>query len=492
MDVKKNILNLIANAQYDSYLFYAIERLVLTMLKEYSKEQGKEIKTNVTNKNFVYDAFFPNGVDDLKGKIAVEIKNTIYIDSIPRSIKNLITKINKISNKRKAIDILLVIIVNEVPLSINDKIISLKENQNFDIKIWDINKVAEICNKYEEKFKKIYNNINMFLLDDTLNNSFTEENDSYNVRNSEYINRIKTEYANEKLVLFLGAGISVDAGIPSWNDLITELFVKMVEGKMNETKTKMGRSKDRIVSSIIKQNESWPLIQVRYLQEAYKGNLKKNVSDILYKKSSNSSALLTEIAKLCIPNRKKIGIQAIVNYNFDDLIEINLKEKGIEYCSVYGEGMKPNDSEIGVYHVHGFIPQNEDDYDRVSDSMLVFSEDGYHTLNQEPYNWSNLIQLDYLINKSCLFIGLSMTDPNLRKLLKIANDKRLVSGSEINHYAIMRKFKIDKKRIKNIEPIERFEKINDIMQEHLFNAIGVKIIWINDFSEIPEILKQIK
>ena len=127
--------------------------------------------------------------------------------------------------------------------------------------------------------------------------------------------------------------------------------------------------------------------------------------------------MLTEIAKLCIPNRKKIGIQAIVNYNFDDLIEINLKEQSIEYCSVYGEGMKPNDSEIGVYHVHGFIPQNEDDYDRVSDSMLVFSEDGYHTLNQEPYNWSNLIQLDYLINKSCLFIGLSMTD-QFKKIIK--------------------------------------------------------------------------
>ena len=88
-----------------------------------------------------------------------------------------------------------------------------------------------------------------------------------------------------------------------------------------------------------------------------KTNLEDLVRAILYKSATNSSKLLKEIVQLCVPNRGKTGIQAIINYNFDDLIEKNLEELRVKYRSIYSDGIKPNSDELGIYHVHGFLPQ---------------------------------------------------------------------------------------------------------------------------------------
>ena len=42
---------------------------------------------------------------------------------------------------------------------------------------------------------------------------------------------------------------------------------------------------------------------------------------------------------------------------------------------------------------------------------VVFSEDAYHSQFMEPFSWSNLIQLNKLGQSTCLFVGLSLTDP---------------------------------------------------------------------------------
>jgi hypothetical protein len=54
------------------------------------------------------------------------------------------------------------------------------------------------------------------------------------------------------------------------------------------------------------------------------------------------------------------------------------------------------------------------------ENQIVFSEDSYHDQFVDPFSWSNLTQLNKFTQNTCLFIGLSMTDPNLRRLLDVA------------------------------------------------------------------------
>ena len=98
-----------------------------------------------------------------------------------------------------------------------------------------------------------------------------------------------------------------------------------------------------------------PLIQTRFLKISFKENFNESVREILYKNVVETSGLLEEIGQLCIPNRGKLGIRAIINYNFDDLIEKNLKRLRVKHQSIYAEAMHPDLDALGVYHVHGFF-----------------------------------------------------------------------------------------------------------------------------------------
>ena len=58
-------------------------------------------------------------------------------------------------------------------------------------------------------------------------NSFSAEKQKEKQR--ELIEALSQVYAKEELVLFLGAGVSIDAGIPSWRDLVKRLLINMIQ-----------------------------------------------------------------------------------------------------------------------------------------------------------------------------------------------------------------------------------------------------------------------
>ena len=78
------------------------------------------------------------------------------------------------------------------------------------------------------------------------------------------------------------------------------------------------------------------------MRNGFENDFEELVRDILYKSAVDTSDLLEEIGQLCIPNRGKLGVRAIINYNFDDLVEKNLKRLRVKYHSIYGEGMIPD------------------------------------------------------------------------------------------------------------------------------------------------------
>jgi len=69
------------------------------------------------------------------------------------------------------------------------------------------------------------------------------------------------------------------------------------------------------------------------------------------------------------------------------------------------------------------------------DISLIFSEEDYNKIYSDAYSWSNLAQLNSFRDNTCLFIGCSLTDPNLRRLLDVAAR----SGEKPRHYAFLKK-----------------------------------------------------
>ncbi len=492
MDIRETLLEFAnsqaINSQAIMYSYMAVERLIVIMMEDYLKCQGKRLfsKNEVTHGTF--DMVLPDGIDNDESCIAAEIKMFRYKQANLEAIYHIM---HRFSSKRDEFDKLLLISVIELSERVKQLIENRRKQLDIELILWDINDLVRIFSKNEKLFAETYNNLNTVFLKDTINNGISRNNSTYLEKRKKYVEQLQTQYKNDNIVLFLGAGASNEAKIATWNTLISELFVALIDRQLSENNIQIEEEdKRKIVEELINQNGSSPLLQTRFLRNGFESDFEELVREILYKNASDSSDLLEEIGQLCIPNRGKLGVRAIVNYNFDNLIEKNLKRLRIKYHSIYGEGMVPDADELGIYHVHGFLPQEKENYDNLAKSLLVFSEEGYHKLMLEPYNWANISQLNYMINNTCLFIGLSMTDPNMRRLLEVAAQKRTENDGECQHYAIMKRFKI--KDVDKSNSIESFERVNETLQESFFKELGVNVLWIDEFSDIPTILKQIK
>ena len=118
---------------------------------------------------------------------------------------------------------------------------------------------------------------------------------------------------------------------------------------------------------------------------------------------------------------------------------------------------------------------------------LIFSEEDYHKVYRDAYCWSNLAQLNYLREHTCLFIGCSLTDPNLRRLLDVARR----NNEKPRHFAFLRRNNVANNGKVDQKALELYKDIDASLRERYYAALGLNIIWIDNFDEIPQILRSL-
>ena len=327
--------------------------------------------------------------------------------------------------------------------------------------------------------------------------------------------KIQKHYQRGDLLLVLGAGVSLDHGLPDWNTLLQRLLLSTIATESDDASSKAPLLA-KIFASVFSPD---PLIAARYLSLHFKKEKKKDplafvkaIREALYENESVSrdSALMSEIVKFCIAAGKTPNLDSIITYNYDNIVEQHLDELdlGVPYSSIFHQGMHAQKNALPIYHVHGFLPP---DGPLTEKNKLVLSEELYHEQYTDVYHWSNLVQLTKFREKNCLFIGSSFTDPNLRRLLDIANKMR--GGKTISHYMFKKKYDEDRVRQSLLDlakdPKNNFDK-NDaralrdkktvtelikIMANHESSdaqSFGVGIIWIDDWDAIPNHLREIR
>ena len=304
----------------------------------------------------------------------------------------------------------------------------------------------------------------------------------------EKITLLKDALIDNQLTLVCGAGVSRDSSIPDWNDLLVNI---LNEAFFNDA-SNVSRSKilaEDLLSLMPQSN----LILGKYLRLVLKNDFEKVVQKHLYSYYNQDrdfeSAMMVQgheiinyaletnmmkaIVELARPKRRGKRLESIITFNFDDLIECALSKHNIEYCSIWKEGQIYGIDALPIFHVHGFLPNQRE----IDSPNLVFSEEAYHSQFIDPYSWSNLIQLNTFSTNICLFVGLSLSDPNLRRLLDISWRR----NQRCKHYIIMRK----------TPQKSRTDEIATMLFEQDANSLGLNVIWCSDFSEIPSILSSI-
>jgi len=298
------------------------------------------------------------------------------------------------------------------------------------------------------------------------------------------INNLNQSFHKGDLSLFCGAGISYDAGIPTWNMLLKSLLKEIYSNNTNTPDMDI-----RLANIFQKKINVSPLILAQYLKLLLGKKFKATVRESLYKNCNDRSDTIDEIVELIRPKRNRKNIISVITFNFDDILEEKLEKEKIEFKSIFTEGERLTETEFPVYHPHGFLPRNKR---LTTKNEIVFSEDAYHSQFIDPFSWGNLVQLNHLNNNTCLFIGISLTDPNMRRLLDVSirkNGKR-----EKNHYIIKKRYKLsDIYSEKEIETIKDDKMISIIenIEEQDANELGFNVIWLDEYEEIPGILREI-
>lgn len=287
--------------------------------------------------------------------------------------------------------------------------------------------------------------------------------------------RAAKQFAEGPVSFFLGAGVSCSANLPKWEDLLKSLLdypaIKEGTGIF---------SKDYDI--LIKECGCSSIITGRYIQKQYeeKGlKVEDAIFDIFYKKKHpSSSTLIKELCRLIKDNQTRV--KGIITYNYDDLIEHELDAAGVKNYPVCNNNTPENI--FPICHVHGIIDRNKN-----YNSDIVLSETEYHDIYRRAYHWSNVEQLHALQRSNCFFIGLSMMDPNLRRLLDIVQGEygdRDSNRGNMPHFAFIRQKDVGEKLGDNAAVFrDRFEG--------MLKSLGVYVIWYDDYSDLPVLIKEL-
>ncbi len=151
-----------------SYL--AFETYVIETLQKYVKNQNKSLL--IKNDNGLFDAYLPDGIDEIDEPINVEIK---YFDTPKKnvyfqSLLNLATKINKAEEGA----ILLILGTDFTEKSIDSMMNMLNGRTEKKIYIWSLSTFNDKTQGFRDGDFENIKNLNSVLVDAAINNEDTQ------------------------------------------------------------------------------------------------------------------------------------------------------------------------------------------------------------------------------------------------------------------------------------------------------------------------------
>jgi len=333
-------------------------------------------------------------------------------------------------------------------------------------------------------------------------------------------------------VLFLGAGISLEYGIPTWRDLVVDLLFERTarSRRMGDLPPAYRRALGRWLTEYFDYDLTVlaRVIRQDLLREHRRkfGGVEDSEKDFLEKVRSRLYATLRNldadghsserprtsleaVADLLQASRTDHNIPVVVTFNFDNLLELELMQRGIVTRTITNAGRRSAQG-LPIIHPHGCLPVEGP----IGSDPIVFTEQDYHQLTDVAYHWAPTTIVSLLRQYTVLFVGLSMADPHLRRLL----DACRTPGGIPQHWHVQRRHTVSQPQMdvvkNNVEryadqwairlgaesegiPIDLEEALRSTLRQadtydrEVLESMGTKTIWLEEFSDLPQLLDRI-
>lgn len=253
--------------------------------------------------------------------------------------------------------------------------------------------------------------------------------------------------------VFVGAGVSMAAGYPSWSKLLKEIGEELG----------------------VDSNDVQDLTALAQWSIRETGG-QSRVREVIYKEISPKRDIPPAVEILA-----RLPVRHIWTTNYDTLIERAFDEINRPHQSVSsGPGLARRLAQRGatrIYKMHGCVTAVDD---------VVISTDDYELYRSRRGQFLPLFQA-HLTGMSMLFIGISFTDPNIKHVLSLIRESFIDAPPE--HFAIVR-------------PPQRSDYTSNktyqarLTQHRLWakdlQRYGLKAVEVERYDEIPELLREIE
>lgn len=254
-----------------------------------------------------------------------------------------------------------------------------------------------------------------------------------------------------RLVLVLGAGVSMGFGLPNWDTLTSRIAkhtgIEVAPGLSNEDIAEV------VLRTYFKEDEIAFAECVRsVLYENYDTSLQA-----LRKKD-----LLTSLGALTMASMRG-SVTQVVSFNFDDLLEVYLMYLGFDIETIPQVPCWSSRADVRVFHPHGFLPSDKRTLIR---SPIVFAKTHYDkVVDKSDWVWRGPL-LEIFSSSTCLFVGLSGNDDNLSSILTQVKNEHVSKGRGDKYWGI------------------RFARMDD-PQAVMWEGRGVFPQPVNEYDDIP-------
>lgn len=307
-----------------------------------------------------------------------------------------------------------------------------------------------------------------------------------------------------KMAVFVGAGVSAEAGMPAWPELIARLLQQAageVEAFADHDErdawveriltTELPPAAAAIAEILLGEHLPAVLREALFTPQWPDDGMEPrqmSPSDFMPGPTANAIAALRLACTESVHHESKMRI---FTTNYDDLIErafLSHESVGrnlVQSVTYPTRGRRTGGPDrIRIRHLNGLFPSDAED------------PQGTLTLTDESFNVSNSVMAsrdEYVVTQladpdmSCIFLGSSFSDPNIiRYIDKSAEKRRIETGrrkSGRQHVAIFTHHSEDPESIQKVR--------EDVTRRRLANRM-TKVVYLDHFADVPAFVWELR
>lgn len=218
-------------------------------------------------------------------------------------------------------------------------------------------------------------------------------------------------FLQNNVILFVGSGLSIDLGLPNWNQLVIEI-INYIESKTSVTS--LGLFKELLSTNNMDALDVLTQIE----KKGYKKLAQDYIGNFLRLKDDCDLSIHKKLFELC---------PRVVTTNYDHAFEKALGDSvhKISNHNQHGIANLASKAEY-IFKIHGDVDE--------PDNCILFESD-YKKLYQLQSHQQDLFTSQFkslILNKTLLFIGFSLGDPFVKEIMNHINT--ITKGTMSKHF----------------------------------------------------------